>query len=535
MMRGFLADRRGNFALMTVVAMVPLMGGVAVAVDYAEMSRQKEVVSDALDAAGIATARQVASGATEADLLTYAKTFFEANLGSINPADTQLSVVLPANQVGGGTLKLSAQLNYKPMFFPVFAKMIGTQDTQANANVSFTTKSEIRLKNTLEVALVLDNSGSMDNTTASGQKRITLLKAAAKELVKTLADQAKLIKQVDKPVQFSLVPFAASVNVGPDNAGADWMDVNGLSPVHQENFDWTTLNAADKTAEKRAGIWYKKGTGWGAEEGQMLTRYSLYRDMKVVTSHERVAGSERVVCDEYRENHTCKRNHKEYDYVDTYGPFASWQGCVEARPAPYNTTDAPASSSDPVTLFVPMFAPDEPGNHWYLTQDPDELAPVTYGAANSWWNDDPTSSTGRARQQNMAKYFMPRPINAPVLGKGAGPNYSCTTEPITPLTDVTTPDGLAAINLAIENMAPNGNTDVPEGMAWGWRTVSHSEPFSTAGPSRKRATTKSSSCSPTAPTPMATCRRPIRPATSRPTRPMAICSRAITGQVSAGC
>ena len=100
-----------------------------------------------------------------------------------------------------------------------------------------------------------------------------MLKAAAKQLVKTLSDQALLIKQVDKPVQFSLVPFAASVNVGPENAGASWMDVEGLSPVHQENFDWSTLDAADKRAEKIGGIWYKKGAGWGEEEDEMLTRY----------------------------------------------------------------------------------------------------------------------------------------------------------------------------------------------------------------------------------------------------------------------
>ena len=85
----------------------------------------------------------------------------------------------------------------------------------------------------------------------------------------------------------------------------------------------------------------------------------------------------------------------------------------------------------------------------------------------------------------MAKYFMPRPINAPVLRKGAGPNYSCTTEPITPLTDVTVPEGLAAINAAIDRMAPNGNTNVPEGMAWGWRTVSSGEPFTQGRPNRK--------------------------------------------------
>ena len=45
------------------------------------------------------------------------------------------------------------------------------------------------------------------------------------------------------------------------------MDVDGLSPVHHENFDWSTLNAADKQAEQIGGIWYKKGAGWGEEEG----------------------------------------------------------------------------------------------------------------------------------------------------------------------------------------------------------------------------------------------------------------------------
>jgi Flp pilus assembly protein TadG len=468
------------------------------AVDYSEMNRQKQAVANALDAAGIATARQVVTGASDDELKAYARKFFEANLSRVKPADTELTVTLPTNQNGGGTLKLAARLDYKPLFFPAFAELIGQPDSEADANISFNTKTEIRLKNTLEVALVLDNSGSMNNYSSSG-RRIDLLKAAAKQLVEALADQAKLIKQVNKPVQFSLVPFAASVNVGPQNAGASWIDVYGLSPIHHENFDWLTLNDPNKRAEKVGGIWYKRGSDWGDEEGETLTRFSLYQDMKVVTSHERVAGSERTVCDQYDKNHVCTRSHKEYDYVDTYGPFASWQGCVEARPYPYNVNDAPASGApnntgigfgDPATMFVPMFAPDEPGNHWKVTQDPDELKPVTYGAANSWWNDDPSSNTGRTRETNMAKYFMPRPIDAPVLPTGAGPNYSCTTEPITPLTDVTTPEGLTAINAAIDRMKPNGNTDIPEGLAWGWRTVSHGEPFTEGRPDNEKGNDK---------------------------------------------
>ncbi|MGT2468685.1 pilus assembly protein TadG-related protein [Mesorhizobium atlanticum] len=49
-------DRRGNYALMTVITMIPLMGGVALAVDYTELVRERQETLNALDAAGIATA-----------------------------------------------------------------------------------------------------------------------------------------------------------------------------------------------------------------------------------------------------------------------------------------------------------------------------------------------------------------------------------------------------------------------------------------------------------------------------------------------
>ncbi len=498
MFRRFLQDTSGNYALATGLALIPLMGGLALAVDFTEMNRQQQVTLNALDAAGIATARHIDSGVSDTALIAYATNFFHANLGSIDPADTTLSVTLPNSEGGGGTLKLSARLNYQPYFFPAFAELIGKSGDE---DINFTAGSEIRLKNTLEVALVLDNSGSMEETgTGSGQKRIDLLKSAAKQLVETLAKQALLIKQVEKPVQFALVPFAASVNVGPQNAGASWMDVEGLSPVHHENFDWTTLSDPSKSAEKIDGVWKKKGTGWGEEANGILSRFSLYKDMKVVTSHERVSGSRRFVCDAYRSNNTCKEWHYDYDYVDTYGPFASWQGCIEARPYPYNVSDAPAAGGsnntgirvgDPATMFVPMFAPDEPGNHWkqnYDNQHEDD--PPTPNTSNSWWNDDPASSGGAAKQRNAAKYFVVRPNQAPALKIGAGPNYGCTTSPITPLTDVGVPEGLASINAAIDLMEPNGGTNVPEGMAWGWRAVSGGEPFAQGRPDSERGNDK---------------------------------------------
>ena len=41
MIRRFLNDIRGNYVMLTVIAMVPIMGGLAIAVDYTELSRQR--------------------------------------------------------------------------------------------------------------------------------------------------------------------------------------------------------------------------------------------------------------------------------------------------------------------------------------------------------------------------------------------------------------------------------------------------------------------------------------------------------------
>jgi len=484
-MRKFWKDRRGNYGMLFAIMLVPIMGGLAMAVDYHEISSQRQATLNALDAAGIATARYIVSGATDTQVVQYANEFFKTNLANaVDPADVTLNVRLPSNQAGGGTLKLSAHLNYKPYFYNIFTDMLDGGEGSGTDNIAIAASTEIRLKNTLEVALVLDNSGSMsDLGSGSGQKRIDLLKTAAKQLVDTLALQANLIKQIEKPVQFSLVPFAASVNVGPQNAGKAWMDTNGISPVHHENFNWASMSSGDRRAVKSNGIWRKTGTGWGGEEGEILSRFTLYKDMKHVSSREWVVTGQEYVCTNYDSRGRCTKGRwQDTGYYDeTITGFASWQGCVEARPYPYNVNDEPANaalneggaiSGDAATMFVPMFGPDEPGDRWATAED---STPDNFSASNNWWNDG-TESTGTTRLKNMGKYFDVRPYGA-TSPQGSGPNYSCTTAPLTELVDVTKPEGLSAIKTAIDAMAPNGATNVPEGLAWGWRTLSSTEPF----------------------------------------------------------
>jgi hypothetical protein len=376
---------------------------------------------------------------------------------------------------------LSAELTYDPYFLPAFTKLIGWP--REKDTVEVTAHSEVRLKNTLEVALVLDNSGSMSQYgTGTGQQRIALLKAAAKQLIETMANQAAMMKQVPKPVQFGLVPFSASVNIAPDSDAEPWMATMGISPVHHENFDWTTMNVTNnpnKYAERIGDVWYKRGEGWGETKDQPLTRFSLYADIIAETGREEVPGSRH--CVKWWSNGTCRQYSWDYTYITSQ--FASWQGCIEARRAPYNNNDATPTSSKPATLFVPMFAPDEP-RHLWRDLDHDGVADLdadNFYYSNDWWADwadtDITTAGAVSRLTDMRKYFRVKPYGSPNPDSGDGPNSSCTTNPITPLHDVTTAEGKKVILDAIDAMKPTGNTNVPEGTAWGWRAVSHGAPF----------------------------------------------------------
>lgn len=487
----FLKDKSGQYALATAFVLVPVLGGVGLAVDVAELMRERSYVMNALDAAGTATARRVIDGATDVELVAYANDFFEANLGPVAASDTTLHVVLPNSDAGGGILTLSADLVYRPKLLPVFDDLrraiFGQNDITTTTQIGVYAESQVRLKNTSEIALVLDNSGSMDKYGGgSSKKRIDLLKDASKYLVQELARQSSKIRQVDKPVQFSVVPFSATVNVGPENASQNWMDTWGLSPLHHENFDWSTMTSAnnpDKYVEFSGGAWYKRGAGWGDTQDAPATRFSLYADMQYYSSREFVATGQEYICTKYNRNGSCRTGYWQDTgyYVETApASYATWQGCVEARPYPYDVSDAAPTSSHPESLFVPTFAPDEPGNLW-RDIDGDGVADLdntSWSYANNWWADYQSGTTNAvSRQKDMRKYFRIKPYGATNAATGDGPNSSCTTTPITPLTDVTTTSGMNTVLAAINAMAPTGMTNVPEGMAWGWRTVSSGAPF----------------------------------------------------------
>lgn len=454
--RSFGRDRRGNFAVTFILALLPIGVGVASAVEFTQIIRIKQNVMSALDAAAIASGRDFLAGATTDELTAYGSKFFYANLSAADAKDVTFSLEFPQDSIAGGQLAAHAKLTYHPTFAGFVYYLSAGADNWNTLIFNFT--ATVRLKNTEEIALVLDNSGSMNDVGPSGITRLQLLKNNTKKLVQTLFTQGGQIKQLVDPVKFSVVPFSSAVNVAYTNsAGApqvdrntSWIDGQGLSPAHNLEFDWSKYPGA-----------HQVGYQWLDSSNNPLTRFTLFDAMQVqtgtTTQQVWVPASTEYVCSGWGWRKTCSYQtvpgHYESQTVPTYGPYASWKGCVEARPYPYNLDDTPPSSANPATLFVPMFAPDE----YDSTRSYDD-----------YWPDLSSDSTYKAKQTNVMKYFQARTGTH----NGTGPNLSCESAPLIPLTtDQTT------INNAIDAMVASGATNVTEGLAWGMRTLSSTEPF----------------------------------------------------------
>jgi Flp pilus assembly protein TadG len=550
--RKFIRNEDGNYAALMALMALPIIGSVAVAVDYSNTTRLKAELRNAADAACVPVAKMYLSG-DFADSQVMAKGFeyFKANFNMATKFVTgiELRVTLP-NASGNTTKNLTCQgrLTYNTIFGPALAMLTGQDSARY---VTVIEESVMKMKNVAEIALVMDNSGSMAEDTVSGGSRLALLKEASKQLVHDLIVEGQKITGQSESVKFSIVPFAGSVNVGSQYRTANWMDLRGIAPNHHENLDWGTMGPTNPTGWRTLGA---DGAKLDASANP-LTRWSILDNLKFHVGGTEVTTAIATSCKVWKSGTTTSSSATDANCAvkDRTGGTAtrviggtaadtstiatsmgvttaslqtkySWKGCVEARPYPYNVNDELPASGAPATLFIPMFAPDEYNNDRYgVTSNSSTSDGVS--ALNNWWPDPVNASTrtignafatanpssgswqtgtARPRQVDVAKYFTETPY---LLGSGTsgsstssstvrkgqwhyfkadnGPNYGCSTPPIQPLIGTE-----STITSAIDSMVASGSTNVTEGLAWGWRTISKAEPFTEGVADNNRAVDK---------------------------------------------
>jgi Flp pilus assembly protein TadG len=408
-----------------------VLGALGLAIDVANLLNVKTQLQNAADVGVLVASREGASESQRRNLFdNYLKANFSENGVTIVGSSVDIEAGINHLRVDG-----HATANVESFFM----RHLGMNQVSVVASTFRSTKS-------MEIAIVLDNTGSM------GTGGINALKKASHALV----DAVESARAPNQDVRLALVPFVTAVNIKGEGFKMDWIDTTGQSLYNGWNFLDADLRKEREHGVRRTRLpegFGSNDTGNGYGGGQACNNQG-----KGAPAIEK---RERCLADNYP--------HHLYLFEQSN---TEWKGCVEARPYPYNfSLDAP-DPSKPDTLFVPYFAADEPGDR--MNQGGNNS-----GSYNNSWLEDRVSGSEAERQRSTLKYINPSAKSVNNTGPlTIGPNRACPT-PIVPLTT-----DFSKIRTGINSMIHwNGSgTNIAEGLAWGWRVLSPDAPYTEAGP-----------------------------------------------------
>ena len=499
------SDRRGAAAVVFGLTMIGLIMFVGLTVDAARMEFVRERLISSTDAAALAGGRTINSSGVGSGYTTDADNFFNANfpsgyLGSTNPGNP--TVTLSTD----GTLLTVSETVQLPL---MFGKLLG------HASPTPITYASTALAGRVEVAMVLDNSGSMaQEVSGDSQSKMTLVQSAAN------AFAASLTSLQNGNVRIAVVPFTATVNTGMNQASPpSWIDPQA-SYIYTPDPSTGALPTNALTASPATTPFSDVFTALGVnQKTNRFTLFSLF-------------------------NKASSSNHL-------------WDGCVEMRPPlfsadsseRYDVLDTQPTTSVPGSLFVPLFAPAEAKTPTTVLASPDPSAHLLYynHYLNDVSSDDSTASSTLTSAQTAqgAANVLPNAANnaaatttfaaalaaskiaqgdylkygstlsPPTYVTGAsflsvqktqsnfdsnlssvglqwfypyGPNAGCeafefTSSGVPGSTLVTLPPvshlstSTTTVSSTINAMVPMGETYLPIGLFWGWEMVSPNSVF----------------------------------------------------------
>ena len=207
-------DERGVFAVMFGLMAIVLVAVGGAVVDYVLLENRRSALQISLDTAALALQREIRTKSSD-----QIRASAQGVVDSHGSATGYRAEVVDATiDRDSGSLRLTASLEMDTLF----VSLVGVPRLGA------TVQSEVTRKATrIEIAMVLDNSGSMKE-----QSRMVRLKEAARNAVDIFLEDSN---PADPRVHVGIVPFTQYVNVGKRNANEPWIDRFGVSPIAGDN------------------------------------------------------------------------------------------------------------------------------------------------------------------------------------------------------------------------------------------------------------------------------------------------------------
>lgn len=192
MIRRFRRDEGGNFLMLFGLALVPLLGVVGVAIDYSRASNARQALNAAIDSAALMAARD-AQKLTDGQLRSRIEAWIRDNLPpDVRSEYTGSTVTIDRT---ARTIKIDANASVPT----TISNILGVSQLPVGTNSQSTWGT-----NKIELALVLDNTGSM-----SSSGKMTALKQASKDLIQIMKDASIDPEQI----KISIVPFNTQVRI----------------------------------------------------------------------------------------------------------------------------------------------------------------------------------------------------------------------------------------------------------------------------------------------------------------------------------
>jgi Flp pilus assembly protein TadG len=237
-LRAFRRSRRGNVTMTFALATIPMIAAVGSAVDYSRANSARTAMQAALDSTALILSKDAQTLTTD-QLNAKAQTVFLANFHRAEAKDIVVTPTFTSPAPGSFELQITAKALVPTTFTGIW------QPTMA---IGSTAQAVWGMKR-LELALALDNTGSM-----SSSQKMAQLKLAAKDLLKTLQNAAK--KPED--VKVSIVPFATDVNVGTGNVNATWIRWDEWEADSANQVCSKTQYTGKNSCQNNGGTWGPK-------------------------------------------------------------------------------------------------------------------------------------------------------------------------------------------------------------------------------------------------------------------------------------
>ncbi len=234
----FLSDRSGNFAMMFAATMVALLISGGIALDLSRAVKSQATSRNALDAAILATARQLSLGNIRTDEAhDFLVNYLEGTLGVTIGSGTEY--YLANFSVDKDKEKISADLTRKlPLTLTALAGTSTKKITASSAALYGIPETEI--------VMTFDVTGSMRGS------KIVDLKNAAAIGINELLDGAG---STDNRLRIAMVPYAEGVNAGPlyTTVFAESESTSGPPPADTDPTAAAAAAAADNCSTERKG------------------------------------------------------------------------------------------------------------------------------------------------------------------------------------------------------------------------------------------------------------------------------------------